>query len=108
EHWLALIPRTDQDTGVQLDKLISLLQRHIESLADSATTRRDDTQHTDHNTRRSRDELAHRLAAWFRASDGSGIATLCHLGGLALQLERLRGDLAVRAALDGRSAVGSP
>jgi hypothetical protein len=117
EHWFALMPQTDEDTRALFDELVSLLQRHIESLA-SSSTHHDDIQNSNgntngkagsgHNTQRSRDDLAHRLAVLFRASNGSVIATLCHLGGLALQLERLRGDLAVRAALDGRSGEGSP
>jgi hypothetical protein len=85
EHWRTLQPQTDTEGGNLMDALLRTLDLQ------AATSAR-----TDGNTVAQRKELADRLARLFRAGAGTVIATACHLGLVALDVERLRGGLVTR------------
>ena len=84
-HWQRLLPHTDETTRQHLRTLQSALTRHAEAMRQS----------TDSGAA-ARVELARSLAKLFRQAAGTVVATVCHLGLLALQLERLRGGLVRR------------
>jgi len=82
-HWRSLWPRRQAGNRALLD-LIATIKAHVEwldragLLEVSASYRRD---------------LALKLTRMFRRHGGSPAAVFCHLGLVALDLERLRGDL---------------
>ncbi len=88
-RWRSLRPRTDAHTSQLLDALLrdvdTYAQRLTETQADSSMLRL---------------QLIVRLRKLFRAAQGTVVATVCYLGLLAFDLERLRGGLANRAILD--------
>jgi len=90
-HWLTLAARSDVQTQQLVSRLLQTINTHAERLlsnaADTPTLRR---------------RLADQLTRLFRASDGTAVATLCHLGLLALDLERLRGGLVRRSVFAAR------
>lgn len=83
-HWLRLAPAMSCDERALLTAFLALLDRHATALgrADESALLRED--------------LAAGVARLFRRSAGTVISSLCHLALLALDLERLRGDLARR------------
>jgi hypothetical protein len=87
-HWLAIAPRMDTHTRHLLNLLLTAVDTHTDRLlgncGNAATLRQ---QHCD------------RLARLFRLGAETAVATLCHLGLLALDLQRLRGELLTRVAL---------
>jgi hypothetical protein len=87
ERWEQLAPRTDADTRARLAQLLSAIDRHAALLGGGDGT----------FTLRGR--LVQRFNVLFRLSSGTVVATACHLGRLALELERLRGGLASRCLL---------
>jgi hypothetical protein len=89
EHWQRLTPPADPDTRGHLDRLEKALAQHAAALAGGSTLAL-------------RSRLAERLEVLFRACSGTEVATACHLGRLALDLERLRGGLACRFVLPTR------
>ena len=82
-HWRSLWPRPWADKRALLD-LAATIHAHVERL-DSA-----DPQQTSAPYRR---DLADKLTRMFRRHGGSSAAVFCHLALVALDLERLRGDL---------------
>lgn len=85
-HWHHLTPPSDAHTRGLLRRFLQAIDAHADRLLatdDAMTLRR---------------ELAARLARLFRAAQGTLVATACHLALLALDLERLRGGLAIRCA----------
>jgi hypothetical protein len=75
QHWKSLTPAVSVESGRLLAALDEALDRHTDRL---------------------RMELARRLQNLFRAGAGTVVATACYLGLLLLDLERLRGAIAVR------------
>jgi len=86
-HWARLAPRTDPDTRAHMDQLLAAIDRHAAAVASAGSTPE------------LRAGLAGRLETLFRSSQGTVVASACHLGRLALALERLRGELASRYVL---------
>jgi hypothetical protein len=87
-HWLALAPRLDTHTRQLLCQLLGAVDAHVERLLSNTGT-----------ATSLRQELSQRLARLFRVGAGTVVATVCHLGMLALDLQRMRGGLVSRAAL---------
>lgn len=85
-RWNELTPAMGPRTRDHHAQLQRALDRHGQSLksASSALTLRA--------------SLAEHLEVLFRRAHGTVVATACHLGRLALELERLRGGLAIRYA----------
>jgi hypothetical protein len=87
QHWQELTPRVDSDTRAHLNQLLAAVDQHALALAKGG------------RTPALRLSLGQRLQILFRASSGTVVASVCHLGRLALDLERLRGGLASRSVL---------
>jgi len=91
-HWHSLRPSPDARTQHSLELLLQAMRQHEQSLAratDSAEL--------------ARAELASRLQRLLRIAAGTVIVTACHLGLVALDLERLRGGLARRRLFSGQA-----
>lgn len=84
EQWQRLVPRTDADTGARLRTFMGLLDRFAAALVVAD------------NSNAARDALAAGMGRLFRAAPASAVNSMCHLALLALDLERLRGDLVIR------------
>ncbi len=84
-HWHALRPRLDARAELLLERLLEALQGHEEDLKRAVGS-----------AEPLRRALAHRFHRLLRIAAGTAIVTLCHLGLVALDLERLRGGLARR------------
>ena len=94
-EWRRRLPTTDARTRELIDALLRILTMHAHSLEqarDSAWPLRR--------------QLAARLRVLFRRGAGTAVATVCHLGLVAIDLERLRGGIVRRRLLP--SAVESP
>jgi hypothetical protein len=87
QQWIKLTPRFDPDTQGHLDRLVAAVDQHASALSRGGST----------PALRSR--LGQRLQVLFRASSETVVATVCHLGRLAVDLERLRGGIAGRFVL---------
>lgn len=91
-QWQLLQPPADGGTQYFLQRLKVALEQHrrvLQGAGDSEPLRK---------------ELANHLQRLFRAAAGTVIATVCHLGLVALDLERLRGGLARRSLFgDGQA-----
>jgi len=85
-HWRALWPKPSPHTR-QLALLAAMVQHHFERLA-LAGPQEASSQH--------RQDLAARLVRMFRHHSATPAAVFCHLGLVALELERLRGGLSRR------------
>ena len=92
-QWQALRPRSDAHTQQTLHVLQQAMKQHEQSLlhaADSAEPLRM--------------QLANRLQRLFRVAAGTVTVTVCHLGFVALDLERLRGGVARRRLFGANAA----
>ena len=93
DYWSTLMPAADARTRQLFDALLTVIDKHSQQMLlrnlDAAVLR---------------GELAMHLQHLFRAAAGTVIATLCHLALLALDLERLRGDLINRCLFAARVA----
>jgi hypothetical protein len=86
-HWRSLLQPGNEDTRRRVDELERVLDRHLQAMdhsGDGPDERR---------------WLAGQLTFLFRRAETSPVATICHLGLQALQLERLRGGLLRRQLL---------
>jgi hypothetical protein len=95
-HWDRLLPPADSDTRALLRAFLRCVDRSARALSpadDSAAAR---------------EVLASELAALFRASGGTALASLCHLALIALDLERLRGGLARRRLFAAAALASRP
>ncbi len=84
-QWQMSRPRTESRTENLLQRLRAVIEEHEQAMlrvTDSAEPLRQ--------------ELASRLQRLLRAAAGTVIVTVCHLGMVALDLERLRGGLSRR------------
>jgi len=84
-HWHTLQPRPDPRTQDSLALLLKAMRQHEQSVAHAADS-----------AEPLRGELASRLQRLLRSAAGTVIVSVCHLGLVALDLERLRGGLARR------------
>jgi len=92
-HWRALWPHRDGGSRALID-LATLVKAHVERLDGAGL----------HETsRRYRDELAGQFARLFRRQAGLPAAVFCHLGLVALDVERLRGNLIRRRLFESAS-----
>ncbi len=91
-HWDALRPLPDSHTQHSLELLLHEMQRHGEDLLRAPDT-----------AEAARSELANRIQRLMRTAADTVIVTVCHLALLALDLERLRGDLACRRLFGGQA-----
>jgi len=92
DHWQRLAPASDAQQRPLIATMLATIAQHADALAraaDSATA--------------PRQELHSRLARLFRAAAGTPVASVCHLGLVALELERLRGGLIVRQLFGPRT-----
>jgi hypothetical protein len=88
-RWRTLKPRSDAHTSRLLDALLRDVDAYAQRLAATET-----------DSSVLRQQLIVRLRKLFRATQGTVVATVCYLGLLAFDLERLRGGLANRAILE--------
>jgi hypothetical protein len=86
-HWRSLLPPGRQADERPLIKLAELVQTHVEQLRHASPQE---------GSGRYRRDLAQNLTRLFRRHGGSPVALFCHLGLVALDLERLRGGLVRR------------
>ncbi len=86
-HWHSLRPAPDARTQQSLERLLQAMRQHEQSLARAADSA----------------ELAARLQRLLRSAADTVIVTVCHLGLVALDLERLRGGLARRCLFAGQT-----
>lgn len=102
EHWRKLWPRCGAKTRASLERLVTRYARHLARMAKG-----DQTQGID-ETRgiQERRDLTARLTYMFRGHSQQPAAAFCHLGLVALDLERLRAGL-VRRSLFGEPAEGA-
>ncbi len=91
-HWHSLRPSPDERTQRSLDLLLQAMREHQKSLT-----------HAAESAEPARAELAKRLQRLLRIAAGTVIVTACHLGLVALDLERLRGGLARRRLFAGQA-----
>lgn len=92
EHWIRLVPAGDPQSIPFWPRTHQLLVGHGQSLLDNV------------GAAPPRSDLARRLSRLFRLGAGTPVATLCHVLLVALDLERLRGELVIRALFeDGAS-----
>jgi len=84
-HWQALLPHADGDTRRSLDLLRRAIEQHDQGLLQAVDT-----------AEPQRQKFALRLRLLMRIAAGTAIVTVCHLGLLALDLERLRSGLVRR------------
>jgi len=91
-HWHTLRPTPDAPTQQSLELLLQALRQHQQGLARAADS-----------AESSRAELTRRLQRLLRIAAGTVIVTVCHLGLVALDLERLRGGLARRRLFAGQA-----
>ncbi len=87
-HWCGLWPEGCERERRALDKLVVIVERQVEDL------RRADPRET---SKRYRQSLARDLVRLFRRRAATPVALFCHLALVALDLERLRGDLIRRS-----------
>lgn len=92
-RWDALAPSTDDEERAHLAQLRRAIDQHAAALP------------TTSSTPALRRQLAQRLNTLYRLSSGTGVGTACHLGRLALELERLRGGIASRSLLGQRAST---
>jgi hypothetical protein len=83
-HWRSLTPAANADTRALIATFSALFGRFAATLA------------VGDDSSAARERLAAALSRLFRAGAGTVVASVCHLALLALDLERLRGDLASR------------
>jgi hypothetical protein len=84
-HWQRLWPADDSKARLARDRLAALVGRHLTAMAGGTL-----------DGGRLRAELDAALTRLFRRQVQDPIAAYCHLGLVALDLERLRGDLVRR------------
>jgi hypothetical protein len=89
QHWQRIAPRTRGDTRDWTYALLAMFDRYHHALVTASDG--DGPGQT----------LAASLARLFRAADGTAIASACHIGLTALDLQRLRGALAYRCLAGG-------
>ncbi len=94
-HWGELVPPSDRDARECLAVLEQLVAKHAEAVRAA-----------DRSLDPLRRDLEQRIGRLFRRAASTPVAALCHLGLLALDFERLRGDLILRATLE-RAIRGS-
>jgi len=94
-RWDTLAPHVDDEGRAHLAALHRAIDKHAAALP-AATS-----------TQALRRQLAQRLEVLYRLSSGTAIATACHLGRLALELERLRGGIASRSLLGNLASAAS-
>jgi hypothetical protein len=85
-RWRALQPSVDGDTTQLLAMVAKAVREYVQRLGLE-----------DADTAALNERLRERLRRVFRAAAGSPVASLCHLALMALDFERLRGDLLSRA-----------
>lgn len=93
-HWRRLWPSQSRRTSDGLDLLIGLVERHVAAVATEASTRAD--------VQDLRAALDHAFTTAFRRHSQRPAAIFCHLGLVALDLERLRDGLVRRATFPRR------
>jgi hypothetical protein len=93
-HWRSLWPQRHADNRALLD-IAATINAHVERLG------RAGLQETSAPYRR---DLVLRLTRMFRRHSGSPAALFCHLALVALDLERLRGDLIRRRLFEPSNA----
>ncbi len=91
-HWHTLRPVSDVRTRQSLELLLQAVRQHEQGLALTADS-----------AEPSRAEFESRLQRLLRIAAGTVIVTVCHLGLVALDLERLRGGLARRRLFAGQA-----
>lgn len=85
EHWQSLVPRTHGDTRDWASALRAAFNRYLGALRSAS------------DGDAPGQALGSRLSRLFRTAEGTAIASACHLGLVALDLQRLRGGLAQRS-----------
>lgn len=93
-HWQVIQPRSDRDTRRSFAVLRRAIEEHDRNLI-----------HAKDSAEPHRQRFAARLHALMRAAAGTVIVTVCHLGLVALDIERLRGGLARRCLFGGTQAA---
>jgi len=91
-RWQELEPSADAETHRCLETLLGALDAYVQQQA--AAENADSTP--------PREQLIDRLTKLFRAGAGTVVATVCHLGLMGLDLERLRGGLVNRRVFAAR------
>ncbi|MEJ2646096.1 MAG: hypothetical protein P8180_14460 [Gammaproteobacteria bacterium] len=94
-HWRTLWPAGAGAHGDALEQLQHRVQEHIEWMAGSSAD----------NGATAREALARVLLRFFRRCHQQPAATFAHLGLIALDLERLRGEVAERVLFKGVEAA---
>lgn len=89
DHWRRLWPADGRAVGAAMDRLVALTARHLAAMAGNAGA--------DADGGRLRAELVSSFTAMFRRHGQHPIAMYCHLGLVALDLERLRAGLVRRS-----------
>ena len=98
-HWHRLWPSESSRAIGALDTLIGLFERHVTAIAAEASNRTD--------VCNLRAILDHALVAAFRRHGQQPAAIFCHLGLVALDLERLRDGLVRRAIFPHRQGAAA-
>ena len=93
-HWRTLWPGGAGAHGDALEHLQRRVQAHVDRMAGAS----------DDNGSPAREALARVLLRFFRRYDQQPAATFAHLGLIALDLERLRGEVAERVLFKGVEA----
>lgn len=86
QHWRSLWPGNRTSTSIPLNQLVALLQGHLESFRSMQ-----------HRSWQERELLARQLIILFRRYSQQPVAVFIHLALLALDIERLRGNIMQRA-----------
>ncbi|HTC44912.1 MAG TPA: hypothetical protein VK696_07685 [Steroidobacteraceae bacterium] len=89
-RWRALWPAVDADTAQHLTQVLKALREYAQQ-----------NELANDDSVAPRERLRARLERIFRAAAGTAVATLCHLGLMALDFERLRGGLVKRSLFAG-------
>ena len=98
-HWRRLWPSGSHRATGGLETLIGLFERHLTTVAAEASSRTD--------IRNLRASLDHALVVAFRKHSQRPAAIFCHLGLVALDLERLRDGLVRRATFPRRQGAAT-
>lgn len=93
-EWQRLAPAGDESGAALRRQLEAILEGHAQSLARTSAA----------SSAAERQDLGARLSRLFRAAAGTVVASACHLGLLALDVERLRGGLIGRRLFGARRA----
>lgn len=96
QHWQSLWPEKNIKYTPSLLQLVALLYQHLDSFRQSPFT----------HAWQTRETLIRQLTSLFRKSNFQPVATFIHLALVALDLERLRGDIMQRSLFASYREVG--